>query len=292
MSKGILRPVFLGMGLLATAALVGCGGSGQGRPGSTGGTTGTGTGGTSSGTGGTPAGGATGTGGTPGTGGTTTQSTLDCKNSPLSPTSTDDHHLHVGDRLEQHLGQVGRARHLTGSIYPYAGPNSGTWTAKVNAPDAGLDIGVATGANVGPGTVAAGDYAGGGMMFGACVDTSSYTGVTFTLGGTNATCDVYFQFKTFDEQAASQGGGCDASCYNFPQIKIVDGATSTISAVTNPITVDFSDVSAGGNPGGAPIAMQLIGLQWQLQSSTPPADASQTGCDGAELIIGNVAFTQ
>jgi len=282
MSKEILRPVFAGMGLLASLALVGCGGSGQSRPGGTGGTTGNG--------GSSSTGGSTGTGGATGAGGMTALGTLNC-NPGLNPTSATITTFTSGTDWSIASGKWGVLGGLMGSIYSYSGPSSGSWHAGVDTTNSLLDIGVLAGTSTGPGNVAAGDYAGGGMMFNECVDTSNYTGISFTLGGSNATCDVYFQFKTFDEQASSQGGGCDAGCYSFPQEKIVTGSQN-ISDVTNPIIVHFSDVTGGGKPDGAPISMQLVGLQWQLQSSTPVADAGQTGCTGAELTIGNVMFVQ
>ena len=78
----------------------------------------------------------------------------------------------------------------------------------------------------------------------------------------------------------------------FPQVKLVAGATQNISDLTNPIVVHFTDATGSGNPDGAPIAMQLVGLQWQLQASSPIGDAAQSGCTGAELIIDNVMFVQ
>jgi hypothetical protein len=175
-------------------------------------------------------------------------------------------------------GYWGVAGNLQGTIYAYAGPKSGTWQASVDATAGVLDIGVQTGATVGTGTVAAGDYAGGGLTFSQCVNTNSWTGVEFTLGGSAAGCDVIFQVKTFAEQAISTGGGCDAGCYVFPDIKVQIGA--------QPITVHFSDLAGGKPVGGAAIAMQIVGLEWQLQSN----GGTQLPCTGAELTVDNVRF--
>jgi hypothetical protein len=182
-------------------------------------------------------------------------------------------------------GKWGVAGNLQGSLYSYAGPNSGTWEATVET-TGDLAIGVQVGTNVGGGTVAAGDYAGGGMAFSECVNTNTWTGVSFTLGGTSGGCEILFQVQTFDEQGTANHGGCSGnSCYVFPQ--------ATVQIGTAPIVVNFSDLSGGMPTGGAAIAMQIVGLQWQLQSPAPPAvDAGQPACPGAELIIDNVKFVQ
>ncbi len=278
---------FLGIGvaLAASLALGGCGGStGQSR-------TGTGGSGGSTGTGGAVgSGGSSSTGGSTGTGGTDAgaQPTASCTPG-IDPTAASISTFTSGTDWSNLTGKWG-AGTLTGSLYAYAGPNSGTWHAGVDSAGV-LDIGQG-GLTVTPGDVAAGDYAGGGMMFGngVCVDTSMWSGVSFTLSGVNATCDVLFQFKTFDEQSNTNGGGCASNCYVFPQVKLVAGATQNVSDLTNPIVVHFTDATGSGNPDGAPIAMQLVGLQWQLQASSPIGDAAQSGCTGAELQIDNVMF--
>jgi hypothetical protein len=133
------------------------------------------------------------------------------------------------------------------------------------------------------GSVAAGDYAGGGMSFDACVNTTTYTGVQFTLGGTVAGCDLYFDVQTFSEKPAGAGqvGGCTTGCYVFPNTKL----TSTTGAVT----VHFTDL-AGGLPAPASIANEIVGLQWQFQSPAPVGDAGQLGCTGINLTVTNVSF--
>ena len=85
------------------------------------------------------------------------------------------------------------------------------------------------------------------------------------------------------DKSASNGGGCDAGCNSFPQVKVAIGA--------DPITVHFSDLSAGGKPdAGGPLMMQIVGLQWQLQSGAGIDGGAQPTCTGAELTVDNVMF--
>jgi hypothetical protein len=135
------------------------------------------------------------------------------------------------------------------------------------------------------GSVAAGDYSGGGLSFDVCVNTSTYTGVQFTLGGTVAGCDLYFDVQTFDEKPAGTGqvGGCTlSSCYVFPNTKL----TSTSGVVSVP----FANLSGGQLTTEPAIANEIVGLQWQLQSPAPVGDGGQLGCTGINLTITNVSF--
>ena len=133
------------------------------------------------------------------------------------------------------------------------------------------------------GSVAAGDYSGGGLSFDVCVNTSTYTGVTFTLGGSVAGCDLYFDVQTFEEKPAGPGqvGGCATGCYVFPSTKL--------QSTTGAVTVHFTDL-AGGLPAPASIAKEVVGLQWQFQSPAPVGDGGQLGCTGINLTITNVSF--
>jgi hypothetical protein len=132
------------------------------------------------------------------------------------------------------------------------------------------------------GNVSPGDYAGGGLAFDTCVNTTAYTGVQFTLGGTVAGCDLYFQAQTFDEKPTKQGGGCTASsCSAYPRVKL--------STTTGVVTVHFTDLS-GGLPAPASIASEVVGVQWQFQSPAPVGDAGQPGCTGIKLTVDDVSF--
>ncbi len=260
--------------LVAAVAILGCGGSGTARPG-TGGANGAAGGSTGSG-------GLAATGGSVGAGGSGNTTELAC--SPgVNPTTALLTDFTSGTNWSAVSGKWGVAGNLQGSLYAYAGSKSGTWEATVES-TGDLAIGVQAGSAVGGGTVASGDYAGGGMAFSDCVNTNTWTGVSFTLGGSSGGCDVYFQVQTFDEQGTANHGGCTGtSCYVFPQAKVTTG--------TAPITVHFSDLSGGMPVGASAIAKQIVGLQWQLQSPAPPAaDAGQPACPGAELLVDNVQF--
>ncbi len=177
-------------------------------------------------------------------------------------------------------GTWGLASNLQGTIYAYAGASSGTWQAAVDTGAGVLDIGgPTTGGGIGPGTVTAGDYAGGGLRFDQCVNTTRWTGVQFTLGGNVGSCELYFQIKTFAEQPISSGGGCVGSCFDFPQVKVQVG--------TQPITVHFRDLVGGKPDGGAAIGMQILGLEWQINGANAVSGALQT-CTNVELTIDKV----
>ena len=150
------------------AGLVSCGGSsGNGRPGA---------GGSTASSGGN--GGMTGSGGSVGTGGTAActmpiidHGALDCTQgvSPANPLLTD----FTEGTWNNTMGKWGCG--FNGATYSYAGPKS-TMVAQVNTMAHNLQL---------SGDVASGDYAGGGLSFGQCVNTTVYSGVEFTLGGTS-----------------------------------------------------------------------------------------------------------
>jgi hypothetical protein len=270
-----MRRYFILFGVLALAAsAAGCGGSsGGGRPGASGGATGNG--GIS-----TTTGGSTGSGGVTGSGGSTVTSTAaSCTPgvSPTTPLITDFSASPAGWHAT--LGQWGTGV-LTGSVFPFNGPNSTTakglhqMTSIVDSTNQTLVL---------SGDVAAGDYAGGGLSFNACVNTS-YTGVQFTLGGTVAGCDLYFYVQTFDEKQSGPGqvGGCTTGCYVFPGVKLTSS--------TGVVTVKFADLSGGQLTTEPAIANEIVGLQWQFNSPAPVGDAGQAGCTGINLTITSVSF--
>ena len=129
------------------------------------------------------------------------------------------------------------------------------------------------------------DFGFGLLSFDKCVNTTQYTGIQFTLGGTAAGCDFTFQIQTFDQQATSNRGGCTASCYHFPQKKIAVPATPTT------VAVHFSELAGTGMPDTADgIRAQIVGLQWQFQTAAG-GDAGQVSCDGIDVTIDDVGFT-
>ena len=166
---------------------------------------------------------------------------------------------------------------LTGSIFVYRGVSAGSFLATVstgNAPALVLS-----------GTVAAGDYAGGGMAFDRCVNTTVYTGFTFTLGGTAAGCQVFFQVLTFSQQSVLNRGSCNPStmtCFVFPKVQVQVGAA--------PNVVRFSDLANTGLPAApAAIAAEMLAVQWQVQSAAAGAGPA-TACSNVNLTIDDVSF--
>jgi hypothetical protein len=136
------------------------------------------------------------------------------------------------------------------------------------------------------GTVVAADYAGGGMAFSTCVDSSTWTGVQFTLGGTADGCNVTFQLQTESQEPPSNKGTCTASsCYQFPQLAV------TIPTDGSPTVIKFSDLTATGMPSApADFTKEMFGLQWQFTSAAPPDGGNQVGCM-PHMTISNVMWT-
>src|SRR5580692_8302257 len=164
----------MGATLVAGLALVGCGSSsGTPRPGS-GGTTG------SAGT--TGSGGATGSAGTTGAGGTSAP--LACTANPTTSLLSNFGSA-AGDGGVSASGTWGTTGQLTGSVFGYKGSKTNdagvmsSVTATIERST--MDLRLA-------GTVVAADYAGGGMAFSTCVDSTNWTGIQFTLGGTADRC--------------------------------------------------------------------------------------------------------
>jgi hypothetical protein len=264
--------------LLAVAAVVGCGGASGGTRG-TGGATGNG--GSSGGLGGRNGG----VGGsvTAGVGGMSTA--LDCPGGvdPAAP-------LLVDFSPQTWMPGAGKwsplARDLTGSKVSGGGnmtlPDGGPTTSVANTIDATL---------VDPnfeimGTVVAGDYGFGLLALDKCINTHTYTGVQFTIGGTTGGCDLYFLLQTFDQQGAAYRGGCTStSCYAFPRKKI------DVTSTPTPTTVYFTELENTGMPATADaMKAQIVGFQWQLQSPPPADGGTQLTCTGIDLTIDNVGF--
>ena len=267
-------------GLLAVVASIGCGGSGGGTRG-VGGSTGMG-GMTTNGLGGTI--GAAGAG----VGGTT--AALDCSSAgsvdPAAP-------LLVDFSSATWMNTQGKwspvARDLTGSKYAagsmLANPDGGSMTSRI----AGTIDPTAANPNfelTGNVILAAGEYGFGLLSFDKCVNTTKYTGVQFTVGGTAGGCDFLFLLQTFDQQGVSNRGGCTTGCYHFPQLKVAVPAIPTV------VSVHFADLAGTGMPATADaMKSQIVGLQWQFQPAAPVGDAGQIACDGIDVTIDDVGFT-
>ena len=289
-----VRRYLISSSILALAAsAAGCGGSSGDRLQPTGGVTDTGvtpapiggviqTGGTPTPLGGTPA-----TGGATASAGSTVTSTAPSCAAPFSPPAlvTDFSANPDGWHAALAGGKWGTLGVFTGSIFDFAGPKSTTdpatnptWVqvkATVNQTNQYMVL---------AGDVAAGDYAGGGMTFDQCVNTTAYSGVQFTLGGTLAGCDLYFYAQTFDEKMPGNGqiGGCTTGCYVFPGKKL--------PSASGPVTVSFADLTGGQLTTAPAIANEMVGFQWQFNSPAPVGDGGQPGCTGIALTIANVSF--
>lgn len=169
-------------------------------------------------------------------------------------------------------GKWGTVGNLVGGLFAYNGPGR-------IAPLVAVTSSVADGTMHLKGDVASADYAGGGLAFDACVNTTTYSGVRFTLGGEAAGCSVQFQLQTYSQQAMVNRGGCDlatASCYQFPKIPATLGATNTIM---------WSQLENTGLPStAAAMAAEIVGLQFQFEAS------GGTNCMNVDLTIDDVQF--
>ena len=167
-------------------------------------------------------------------------------------------------------GKWGTTGNLVGSVFSYKGTATGTM----------VNHNVVGGALHLTGDVMVADYAGGGLAFDACVNTSTYSGVQFVMGGNAAGCSVQFQLQTYSQQASENRGGCvqDAgSCYQFPKF--------SLPASGGEITVRWTDLESTGMPATArQIAAEIVGLQFQLQADTGVA------CTAFDLTFDDVKF--
>jgi len=125
-------------------------------------------------------------------------------------------------------------------------------------------------------------YAGGGMHFDSCVNTTTYTGVQYTLTGSTGGCTISFDLETYSQQPINDRGGCASYCYRFPNTLVTPRST--------PITVLFSDLAGTGIPGSAAaMASEIMGMRWQLELAPGQVDAGQTSCTFS-LTVDDVKF--
>jgi hypothetical protein len=253
------------MALLALAT-AGCGGSSGGSRTGTGGAGGSAGHGGSSGSGG-------GTGG--GSGGSTADAStaLNCSPgvNPTMPLLSD----FSSTSWRNTAGKWGIVGNLTGSIFAYHGTSATTWPTMPSVDTVNENLTVM-------GMVAGGDYAGIGMSFDQCVNTTTYTGLQYTLGGDFGGCSVQFQVQTFEQQGASNHGGCTSnpdagiSCYNFPRV------TPPMSMMPGSFTVRWTDLMMGAPTGAAAIAAEIVGFQWQMVTNAPASDGGADAATGAQ----------
>jgi hypothetical protein len=296
MTKSLVRPatvlsVLTAMGLLVSFAPSGCGGSSGGTR-ATGGATGSGgrvnvAG--SNGTAGSSGSGGMAGGGTGGGGGTCTAPTvtgaLDCAGgvNPAATAVTDWSPAAWNNGMGKwHTA----ACDLTGSIFAGAKPAPQD-AAAASSMTSAVTFGTTNPAYEMKGTVQSGEYAYGGMQFDKCVNTTTYTGVSFTLGGNAAGCDLFLLVQTFDQQAATNHGGCPTggSCYSFPkkQLTIDPSGSGTV-------TVHFTDLTGGLPTDPAAIKAEIVGLQWQFQSPSGVDGGPQPACNNIDVTVDDVAW--
>jgi hypothetical protein len=176
-------------------------------------------------------------------------------------------------------GQSGGDPNLTFFTYSYRDPD---------APDGNSSDKVENGAFTFAGDVvspgSAPSYGGGGMHFDSCVNTTTYTGVQYTLTGSSGGCTVYFDLQTYSQQALRERGGCASYCYHFPRKAVVPGAT--------PITVRFSELEGTGIPASAAaMASEIMGMRWQLELAPGEVDAGHNDCSFS-LTVDDVKFVK
>ena len=162
-------------------------------------------------------------------------------------------------------GRWGGAENLTLFVYDYHDPDSPDSSSSRS-----LDGEVFTfSGQVVPSSGAS--YAGGGMHFDSCLNTTTYRGVQFTLTGTSGGCTVYFDLETYAQQPLNERGGCASYCYQFPRVVVTPRSA--------PITLLFSQLEGTGIPSSAAaMAREIMGMRWQLESASGQGDAGQADC--------------
>jgi hypothetical protein len=168
---------------------------------------------------------------------------------------------------------------MHGSIFSFKGSGANDAASiGVNTTDASLRLSL---------TVSKGSYGGGGMAFeSGCVDATAFAGVQFTLAvgsGSLAGCAYQMQLQTFEQRPTSQTppGGCDqnlTTCYSFPYVRDNLPPASMDPTMPTLVSLPFSRFSVSAMPAPA----QLVGLQWQVNSTSDQCTV--------ELRIDDVAF--
>jgi hypothetical protein len=287
MGNGLAKVVRLSALVVAGGALSfavffsNCGGSDGMRTGAAG-TTGAGGGAGASGSGGS------GTAGVTGTGGRFTcpnDQTLNCS---AALTLTSGHVTTFSpEEWSPTDGKYCNASGLRGSVFSYSGGpavDGGVMSSNahgVDAPAGNFRLTLTAGTE---------GYAGGGISFDRCVNATASGALRFTAwvaSGDIAACAFKAQLQTFEQRPTTQapGGSCDpdaGSCYGFPS------ATVTLTSSPTPITIPFADFT--GATHAAPIAGQIVGLQWQLESGAPTTDGGLQADCTAEIRIDEIDF--
>jgi hypothetical protein len=257
---GLLVPAMVAVGACGgdDSAPAGRGGA---SPAGAGGSTGLG--GAAAGTGGT----GTGLGGSPtGTGGAPSDASASADGFPAACTPYTVPNQNITDfAIYSMTGAWGDTMSLQGGTFTYTGTGD-VPTTTLDADAGNLVVSV---------TVPAGSYAGFGFYFGpACVNAASYSGMTFTIGGSLGGAQAIMQMQTDEDypvDAVNLKGHCpgtfSAGC-GFPS------ATFLVTDTPTPTSLPFS-LFTGGKPMATVDPQKLVGLQWQFNC---PASDAATDC--------------
>ncbi len=127
-------------------------------------------------------------------------------------------------------------------------------------------------------------YAGGGIHFDSCVNTTTYTGVQYKLTGSTGGCTVYFELQTYTAEPINERGGCASYCFQFPRTAVAPRSTL--------ITIPFALLDGTGLPAtAAGMASDIMGLRWQVEAAPAQGDAGRTGCT-FDLTVDDVRFVK
>src|SRR5262249_195338 len=173
------------------------------------------------------------------------------------------------------------AHGLDGIVFSYMGTGSTAAVAVDTATPRNLKLNF---------TVTAGQYAGGGLIFDSCVNATSFTSLQFTAlitSGSLSGCAWQVQVQTQDERPSTEtspaGGTCNSTtttCYQYPAYAIA-AAPPLTPAAPMVFTAPFTGFT---NTLGSVIRTQIVGLQWQVNSS------QGTGACTVERRIDDIKF--
>ena len=168
---------------------------------------------------------------------------------------------------------------LHGSIFSFKGTGANDSNAiSVNTMDGSLRLAL---------TVSTGSYGGGGIAFEAgCLDASAFTGpAVLDRGGVRQPHGLHVPDPAADVRAAADDAEPvrrlrqnTTSCYSFPYVRNNLPAASTDPTMPTLVTLPFNMFSASMMPAPA----QIVGLQWQVNSSS--------GTCTVELRLDDIAF--
>jgi hypothetical protein len=174
-------------------------------------------------------------------------------------------------------GKWGATSGLYGAIFDYTdGAATATMKAAVDPINKNLHF---------TGSLASGDYAGGGLSFNVCATVSTFSSILFTIAGSAPGCDIALQLQTFDQRPTNQTppGGCDptGSCWSFPNKGDVAVPTATPAVITTPLS-SLSNWSAAD-------AAQIVAIQFQFSVPQVADGGTATTC-AVDVTIDDVKF--